>query len=193
MKKRPEPADPAPPDAELFRQALDGVTPLAPSNRIAPARPRPQLKTGAPAHAAVLLRLPDTLSDHGAGDAPLTEFLRNGLSRMTLRKLRRGQFPVQDSLDLHGLHSDDARRLLLEFLHQATQRALRCVCVIHGKGRHAEGGEGILKTRTRHWLTQCPEVLAFCEAPPHAGGGGAVLLLLKTKAAPPGAQEPGGY
>jgi DNA-nicking Smr family endonuclease len=176
MKKPPEP--PAPVDAELFRQALDGVVPLATSNRIAPAKPSRQ-----PAHntSPPPPTIADTLSDHGAGDAPLTEFLRDGLSRMTLRKLRRGQFPLQDSLDLHGLNSDEARKLLLEFLHDATQHGLRHVCVIHGKGWQAGGGEGILKTRVRHWLTQCPEVLAFCEAPPHGGGGGAVLVLLKSR------------
>lgn len=99
---------------------------------------------------------------------------------MALRKLRRGQALLQDSLDLHGLNSDEARLLLLEFLRHATQHDLRHVCIIHGKGWHTDGGEGILKTRTRHWLTQCAEVLAFCEAPPNAGGGGAVLVLLKS-------------
>ncbi len=98
---------------------------------------------------------------------------------MTLRKLRRGQWPVQDNLDLHGLASDAARRLLLEYLREATLHGLRCVCVIHGKGWQTGGGEGILKIRVRHWLTQCAEVLAFCEAPPNAGGGGAVRVLLK--------------
>ena len=97
---------------------------------------------------------------------------------MTLRKLRRGQWPVQDSIDLHGNTSDEARRLLVEFLHHAMHNGLRCVSVIHGKGWRTEGGEGILKIRTRHWLTQHPQVLAFCEAPAHAGGSGAVWLLL---------------
>ena len=169
---------PAPPDTELFRQALDGVVPLAPSDRIAPPKPPRRI----PKHRITPSPIPDTLSDHGANDEPLTEFLRPGISRMILRKLRRGQLPLQDSLDLHGLSSDEARKLLLEFLHHATRSGLRHVCVIHGKGWQAGGGEGILKTRTRHWLTQCAEVLAFCEAPPNAGGGGAVFVLLKTQA-----------
>lgn len=165
-------------EAELFRQALDGVVPLAPSNRIAPAASprRTSPRNATPASVSVT----DNLSDHGAEETLLTEFMRNGLSRMTLRKLRRGTWPVQDSLDLHGLNSDDARKLLLEFLHHAVQRGLRCVCVIHGKGWHT-GGVGILKARTRHWLTQCAEVLAFCEAPSNLGGGGAVLVLLKVQ------------
>ena len=52
--------------------------------------------------------------------------------------------------------------------------------MIHGKGDRIGGGEGILKSRTRHWLTQCAEVLAFCEPPARGGGGGAVWVLLKS-------------
>jgi DNA-nicking Smr family endonuclease len=99
---------------------------------------------------------------------------------MTLRKLRRGQWPIQDSIDLHGLTSDQARGLLANFMTQALNSNYRCINVIHGKGWRAEGGEGILKLRVRHWLTQHPQVLAFCEAPAHAGGGGAVWVLLKS-------------
>lgn len=175
MKKKEEP--PASIEEELFRQALGGVTPLAPSNRTTTLLPP---KSFRPATKPAPAQIQDTLSDHGAEDKPLTEFLRSGISRMTLRKLRRGQWPIQDSLDLHGLHSDAARKLLLEFLHAATQHSLRCVCIIHGKGWHTEGGEGILKSRTRHWLTQCVEVLAFCEALPQEGGAGAVKVILRT-------------
>ena len=179
MKEKKE--QPAPVDAELFRQALNGVIPLAPSNRTTARLSPPHSSPLAhPVHEPEPAQIQDTLSDHGAGDTPLTEFMRSGISRMTLRKLRRGQFPIQDSLDLHGLNSDAARKLLLEFLRDATRHSLRCVCVIHGKGWHTDSGEGILKIRVRHWLTQCSEVLAFCEAPPNAGGGGAVLVLLKS-------------
>lgn len=175
MKKNKEP--PSVKD-ELFRQALEGVMPLPPSSRlpVAPPSSRAPLRSKTIPSPAIA----DTLSDHGAEDKLLTEFLRSGISRMTLRKLRRGQWPIQDSLDLHGLRNDAARKLLLEFLHHATQHGLRCVCVIHGKGWHTEGGVGILKSRARHWLAQCAEVLAFCEAPPPMGGSGAVLVLLKT-------------
>ena len=176
MKQKPE--QPVAPDAELFRQTVGGITPLPPSGRVLPAPPPRRVPprnapTAAPAIA-------DHLSDHGAGDTSLTEFARSGISRMTLRKLRRGNWPVQDSLDLHGLSSETARQLLLQFLHEAIAGDLRCVCVIHGKGDRADGREGILKSRTRHWLTQCAEVLAFCEPPARGGGGGAVWVLLKS-------------
>jgi DNA-nicking Smr family endonuclease len=170
MKEKPEQ------DADLFRQALEGVTPLAPPDRIAPAR-KPR-KT--PASLNCTTPIADNLSDHGAGDIAITEFLRPGLNRMMLRKLRHGEWRIQDELDLHGINSDAARQLLVGFLHDATQRGLRCVNVIHGKGWRSEGRDGIIKVHTRHWLAQHPHVLAFCEAPPQAGGGGAVWVLLKS-------------
>ena len=174
MKNKPEPL--SLPDADLFRNAIKGVVAITSPNRI---NLTPPLRRVA---SPPILALPtaDPLSDHGAGAVPLNEFLRPGISRMILRKLRRGQIPLQDSLDLHGLTSDEARKLLLEFLLYTSKNDLRHVSIIHGKGWHTDGGEGILKTRTRHWLTQCPEVLAFCEAPPNAGGGGAVRVLLKS-------------
>ncbi len=176
MKEPLEQATPS--DADLFQQALEGVIPITSSNRIAlsrPARRVPARNTASLPPAAT-----DCFSDHNLNDEALTSFFRSGLNSMTLRKLRRGQWPVQDSIDLHGSTSDEARRVLVEFLHHALHNGLRCVNVIHGKGWRAEGGEGILKIRVRNWLTQHPQVLAFCEAPANAGGGGAVLVLLKS-------------
>lgn len=175
MKKKKD--QPAPVNAELFQQALDGVIPLPPSNRISLAQPLRRAPSRGTAISTHLIE--DTLSDNDTGgDVPI-EFLRSGMSRMTLRKLRRGRWPMQDTLDLHGFQSDAARKLLLEFLHSAMQHSLRFVCVIHGKGWQAGGKEGVLKSRVRHWLSQYSEVLAFCEAPQNAGGSGAVWVLLK--------------
>jgi len=105
---------------------------------------------------------------------------------MTLRKLRRGSWPIQDRLDLHGNNTDAARSLLQEFLHASIQHGSRCVLVIHGKGMNSKGGEAVLRKLARHWLTQHPQVLAFCNAMPGEGGSGAALVLLKSG---PGAVE----
>jgi DNA-nicking Smr family endonuclease len=164
-------------DSDLFRQSLEGVVPLKSSGRISPVRPTRKIL---PRSTAATEIVADTLSDHGASEDPVSEYLSNGLNKMTLRKLRRGDWPPQDNLDLHGLNSDRARKLLVEFLHHATHHGMRCVNVIHGKGWRSEGREGLLKTLTRHWLTQHVQVLAFCEAPQNAGGGGAVWVLLKS-------------
>ena len=39
--------------------------------------------------------------------------------------------------------------------------------------------EAILLRKVRRWLAHWDEVLAYAEAPQHAGGGGAVVVLLK--------------
>lgn len=164
-----------PQESGIFQQAMQGVTPLTPDDRIAPVQPRPKHRpqTSAP------LPVNDTLSDHGAEDFAENEFLRSGLSRMSLRKLRRGQFPLQDELDLHGLTSEGARKLLTQFLDDARRSQFRCVNIVHGKGRAPDGGDGLLKRLTRHWLSQHPHVLAWCEPAAAQGGGGAAVVLLK--------------
>lgn len=178
MKKsgteQPDPVEPD--DAALFRAAVGKVQPLPPQNRNANPPPR---RHPLPPHPLPAEPIPDTLSDFSAEEAP-DEYLGNGLSRLTLRKLRRGAWPIQDQLDLHGSHTDTARKLLQEFLHEATQHDMRCVLVIHGKGRNSQGGEAVLRRLARHWLIQHPQVLAYCDAPPQNGGSGAVLVLLKS-------------
>ncbi|MGB8518330.1 MAG: Smr/MutS family protein [Gallionella sp.] len=163
-------------DAALFRAAIGTVQPIPQQNRIAPqAPPRKALQASSPP----AVEIADTLSDFH-NTPPPDEFLSNGLSRMTLRKLRRNAWAIRDTLDLHGLHSDAARRLLQEFLHHAHEQQMRCVLVIHGKGLNSASGEAVLKIRTRHWLTQHQNVLAYCDAAPKDGGNGAVLILLRT-------------
>lgn len=177
MKKKLE--QPSHAGNELFQQAMEGVTPIASSNRIPLSPPVRRTYAGEPLHSAKTVTA-DFFSDHGAGDIAQTSFLRAGLNNMTLRKLRRGFWPLQDYIDLHGSTSEEARRLLHHFLNHALHNGMRCVSVIHGKGWRTDGGEGVLKVRVRHWLTQFPQVLAYCEPPANAGGAGAVWLLLKS-------------
>jgi DNA-nicking Smr family endonuclease len=98
------------------------------------------------------------------------KFLRPGHSPDLLKKLRRGQWRVEDELDLHGLNRIQAARDLADFLDQ---RGMRCVRIVHGKGL------GVLREMLRAALPARPEVLAFVEAPPDQGGSGALLVLLK--------------
>ncbi len=106
-------------------------------------------------------------------------YLRDGLSRLVLRRLRRGHWVVQAQLDLHGLNRHEAALEVAGFLQSAVQRGHRCVRIIHGKGHGSKNREPVLKTKLRNWLMPRDEVLAFCQAPGHEGGGGAVLVLLK--------------
>ena len=180
MSKKPE--QPSSQSDELFRQAMQGVTPLAPADRIQ-AVLTPAVNRGVTRHtASQKSSFADPFSDHGASEVPPVSFLRPGLNSITLRRLRRGQWPVQDSYDLHGYTLEQARAELYRFLKQAVANQFRCINVIHGKGWQSGGKEGVLKIHVRHWLQQFPEVLAFCEPPVNAGGGGAVWVLLKSSA-----------
>jgi DNA-nicking Smr family endonuclease len=169
-------------DSALFRDAVRGVAPLADSGRISPSPkshppPRPRQAPGQqPAERS------DTLSDFvsleiAAGDE--WSFTRPGISRQTLRRLRRGYWSAAAQLDLHGFTRDEARMELARFLDESVRHGLRCIRVIHGKGRSSRNGEPVLKARVGSWLSQRGEVLAFCQAKPEDGGSGAVLVLLK--------------
>ena len=129
-------------------------------------------------------------SKYGADPAPMRweigqeleagqTFLRNGLGTDVLTKLRRGHWSVQAEIDLHGHTSEEAHDALADFLLEVRAHRLRCVRVIHGKGLTSPGGEPVLKGKVRRWLSQWDDVLAYVEAPQHAGGGGAVLVLLR--------------
>jgi DNA-nicking Smr family endonuclease len=126
----------------------------------------------------------ESLSDFGTDDDLVEHedaqvFLRPGLPRGVLRKLRGGHWVVQSELDLHGLRVDEAREALARFLAEVRRRGDRCVRIIHGKGLRSRNREPVLKSKVRGWLRQRDEVLAFVEARPIAGGSGAVVVLLK--------------
>jgi DNA-nicking Smr family endonuclease len=104
-----------------------------------------------------------------------------------VRKLRRGEWAIQAEVDMHGLRRDEARERLTAFLRDSTQRGLRCVRVVHGKGHGSPGREPVLKAKVRGWLVQTAAVLAFVSARAGDGGHGALVVLLRSAGATPGA------
>lgn len=106
-------------------------------------------------------------------------YVRPGLSRQSLRRLRQGEWHIQAELDLHGLTKVEAKVELAEFLYECRRRGVRCVRIIHGKGLRSPNREPVLKLHVRHWLTQRDEVLAYVSARPADGGSGAIVVLLR--------------
>jgi DNA-nicking Smr family endonuclease len=100
-------------------------------------------------------------------------FLRNGYPPKILRQLRRGEWRVEDELDLHGLNRVQAGHAISDFLAAAQARRLHCVRIVHGKGT------GVLREALRAALPERTEVLGFVEAPAAQGGSGAMLVLLR--------------
>jgi DNA-nicking Smr family endonuclease len=109
-----------------------------------------------------------------ASSPPEGGFLRNGYPPKLLRQLRRGDWRVEDELDLHGLNRVQAAQALGDFLDETKARELQCVRIVHGKGA------GVLRDALRAALPERAEVLGFVEAPAAQGGSGALLVLLKS-------------
>lgn len=105
-------------------------------------------------------------------------FVRAGNRKTTIRALRRGQIPLDETIDLHGMRETEAKRALTLFLQESKQFRWRCVQIIHGKGSNSDQPGGVLRPMTLHWLKQQPEVRAFCSADARSGGTGATNVLL---------------
>jgi len=168
-------------------QAFADVARMPAGNRARIAEPRP-----APIPRQRIADEEDALLASKYGDVPAPHswdvgqehegeqtFVRAGIGSDVLARLRRGHWTLQGEVDLHGLTADEARDHLSGFLLDARARGLRCVRVIHGKGLSSPSKEPVLKGKVRRWLAHWDDVLAYCEAPRHAGGGGAVLVLLR--------------
>ncbi|MDH5553104.1 MAG: Smr/MutS family endonuclease [Nitrosomonas sp.] len=168
-------------DASLFHEAMQGVKPLATPDKVIHARKDlPPASQTIAQHERLIPE--DTLSDHISleiVDGEEWSFLSPGVSRQTLRRLRRGHWGIQARLDLHGFNRDEARLELISFLDDCRDKGLRSVCIIHGKGLSSKNQMPVLKTRIGNWLAQRNDVLAFCQARPEDGGGGAVMVLLR--------------
>lgn len=168
-------------DSSLFRQAMRDVNPLHATPKVLPGKPRP-------APRAIFSRAAIPPEDdspesspneiHITADAELS-FARPGVQQRVMRKLKRGEFPIEAELDLHGMTADMAGNTLREFLSAAVARGLRCVRIIHGKGMRSGERGPVLKIRTAAVLAGRPDVLAWHSARPADGGTGAVIVLLR--------------
>jgi DNA-nicking Smr family endonuclease len=96
-----------------------------------------------------------------------------------MRRLRRGLFPIDDELDLHGLSQAAARNHLADFLARSRDGGCRCVRIIHGKGYRSGARGPVLKAAVNLWLRRHLDVLAFVSARAIDGGAGAVYVLLR--------------
>jgi DNA-nicking Smr family endonuclease len=173
---------PGEPDDE-FRKALAGVTPLGKPRRVAAAKkpaapiPRQRVKDERAALAESLLRAPEPELGLESGEELV--YLRGGLARTLLRRLRRGHWVVERELDLHGMNRLEAAEQVALFLRGCIGRGQRCVRIVHGKGLGSRNREPVLKAKLGRWLASRDEVLAYCQAPDSQGGSGAVLVLLR--------------
>ena len=72
-----------------------------------------------------------------------------------IRKLHKGEYSVQDCLDLHGIITEDAEKEVEYFFKGSIQKGYRCIKIIHGRGRRSVKGP-VLKSLSLHgfWPVQ---------------------------------------
>ena len=120
----------------------------------------------------------------GFGEGEITDtgdeisFRRAGVQDGVMRKLKSGEYRVEDTCDLHGLRAEEAKACLREFLAHALAHNLRCVRIIHGKGKNSGPRGPVIKTAVNMILRKTAPVLAFTSARRVDGGTGAINVLL---------------
>ena len=170
------------PDAQLFREAVRDVKPMTPQPSAALAKRKPPARarfTAADRAAVLVESLPGLEGDITDTGDEIT-FRREGVQDGVMRKLKRGEYRVEEVCDLHGLRVDEAKARLREFLAGVLAHNLRCVRIIHGKGKGSGPRGPVLKTAVNMILRKTGPVLAFTSARRIDGGTGAINVLLKS-------------
>jgi len=166
-------------DKAIFREAMQGVKRLSFTKVIIPPK-KPAIKvpqSKEPSTDENIFIFSDYEKFDLVGSEDLLQYARSGLQHKILRNLRRGQYNIEATLDLHGMTADDAKCALSHFLTACKRNGIRHVLMIHGKGRG--NSKPILKNKLNHWLRQTDDVLAFCSAMSKDGSSGALYVLLR--------------
>ena len=119
------------------------------------------------------------ISYHQQSNINATQF-DSGIQKKLERRIRQGQLPVDDRIDLHGHTQKEAHAILEEFLQNAIAAQFKLLVIVHGKGNRSDG-EAVLRSLVRHWLAQQSSVLGWCPAQPKHGGDGASYVYLRVR------------
>ncbi len=184
----------------LFRDAVKNVMPLAIENKLLTYQQHKPISTLrgktkiydlnhsmlSKATPSISLRQKALAAQIGNTQSPVNPetslmFFRAGLQNRVKQRLKKGLFPVQAVLDLHGFDLVTAEETVNQFLYGAIAKQWRCVKIIHGKGAKTGQEYPLLKNGVNRWLREYASVLAFCSARANEGGTGAVYVLLQSK------------
>ena len=173
-------------DRNSFLNEVADVRPLISEKRVEEVKNKPSPKPKFSQHEHELEQPSNdtTLSDPvDLRDAVVDDvlfFARAGIQQKIQKKLRRGELPIEEELDLHGYTVNEAKTAIQDFLFECERQHIRYIRIIHGKGYRSDQKIPILKTHVAYWLPQLSNVLAFSSAVPKDGGTGAIYILLKS-------------
>lgn len=155
----------------LWRSVAQGATPLRGDKCFVPKAP--------PVRVSVRPSFPPERAQYvpSAPQSALHLGAYAGVDRNTADTFRKGRYPLDASLDLHGMSREQAHMATCQFVHAHYAMGARCLLIITGKGN-------VLRELLPAWLNEPglrPFVLALDHAKQHHGGGGAYYLLLRRK------------
>ena len=175
-------------DEKLFKQAMEGVTPIPHPNFVERGLPLPPPEKPEPqAEIEPLLKLKD-LVQHGTGfevaDTP--EYIEGTMYHVhpgIARRLHQGDFSIQADINLHRFKVAEAREAFERFVKWAVATGKTGVLIVHGRGLSSPS-EPVLKQKVVEWLTRGPWrkwVVAYATARSCDGGAGATYVLLRRR------------
>lgn len=167
-------------DRRLFQEACGDVRRLVTELRVSSevAKPAPDPVQTRIDEQAVLEESLDLHLDFDGLEED-DSYLRAGVQKSVLRKLKKGQYCVNVAIDLHGMTARLAAQAVTEFCNEAHRKGAQCLRIIHGKGWRSGNRGPVLKPLVRRLLVRRDDVLAFCPARASDGGSGALYVLLK--------------
>ncbi len=105
-----------------------------------------------------------------------------GIDHSSIKKIERGEYPIDGTLDLHGMNQEQALSSLTKFIESSYQMRKRLLLVIVGKGKQSENRKGLLRELVPSWInypTLRPMIINIKTASQKHGGEGAIYILLK--------------
>lgn len=172
-------------ERQSFLDEVADVRPLISEKRVETVKNKPSTK---PKHNQYseseestdenMLSDPVDLRDAAVDDVLF--FARAGIQQKVQKKLRRGELPFEEELDLHGYTVNEAKTAIQDFLYECKRQNIRYIRIIHGKGYRSDQKIPVLKTHVAYWLPQLSDVLAFSSAQARDGGTGAIYVILKS-------------
>jgi len=185
VQKPPEKITPEE-DLRLFHEAMADVKEIKEFRKIPFRRKPPKVIKSADCSEETMQTLRAIANGQLPLDISLTqEYVQWRLpcrTSATVEALHRGDYSVQDFIDLHGYTVAEARIVIEHFLKSSIKRGYRCVKVIHGRGLSSDKGP-VLKKAVLRWLERDFRkwIVAYATAQPSDGGLGATYILLKDR------------
>lgn len=86
---------------------------------------------------------------------------------------------IEASIDLHGLHQDEAEGRLNSFIADCKRRGLKKILIVHGKGIHSNGTDPVLGELVRKYIEHDKRLGMSGHPDRNMGGNGATWVIIK--------------